>query len=99
MKIEPGKFCPLIKKDCLGTGCKWFRPVGHINNATKEHYDEWDCAIAWLVVLQKDAISAALTTILEAEIECKRTGLPDEAIARRLCLRLSQAARSAKARR
>ena len=44
-------------------------------------------------------LSLALTTILEAEIECKRTGLPDEAIARRLCLRLSQAARSAKARR
>ena len=44
-------------------------------------------------------LNAALTTILEAEIDCKRTGLPHEAIARRLCLRLSQAARSAKARR
>ena len=44
-------------------------------------------------------LGAALTTILEAEMECKRTGYPDEAIARRLCLRLSQAARSAKARR
>lgn len=44
-------------------------------------------------------LSAALTAILEAEIECKRTGLPDEAIARRLCLRLSQAARAGRARR
>lgn len=44
-------------------------------------------------------LSASLTAILEAEMECKRTGLPDEAIARRLCLRLAQAARSAKARR
>jgi DNA polymerase III subunit delta len=44
-------------------------------------------------------LSAALTTILDAEIECKRTGQPDEAIARRLCLRLSQAARAGKARR
>lgn len=44
-------------------------------------------------------LSAAVSTILEAEIDCKRTGLPHEAIARRLCLRLSQAARSAKARR
>ena len=34
-------------------------------------------------------LSAALTAILEAEMECKRTGLPDEAIARRLCLRLA----------
>ncbi|WP_422009294.1 DNA polymerase III subunit delta [Reyranella sp.] len=44
-------------------------------------------------------LNAAVSTILEAEIDCKRTGLPHEAIARRLCLRLSQAARSAKARR
>ncbi|MBS0519738.1 MAG: DNA polymerase III subunit delta [Proteobacteria bacterium] len=44
-------------------------------------------------------LSAALTTILDAEIECKRTGMPDEAIVRRLCLRLAQAARQAKARR
>ncbi len=44
-------------------------------------------------------LSASLTAILEAEMDCKRTGLPDEAIARRLCLRLAQAARSAKARR
>lgn len=44
-------------------------------------------------------LGASLAAILDAEIECKRTGLPDEAIARRLCLRLAQAARSAKARR
>ncbi|MGQ0582437.1 MAG: DNA polymerase III subunit delta [Reyranella sp.] len=44
-------------------------------------------------------LSASLTVILEAEMDCKRTGLPDEAIARRLCLRLAQAARSTKARR
>lgn len=44
-------------------------------------------------------LSASLTVILDAEIDCKRTGLPDEAIARRLCLRLAQAARSAKAAR
>jgi DNA polymerase-3 subunit delta len=44
-------------------------------------------------------LNAAVSTILDAEIDCKRTGLPHEAIVRRLCLRLSQAARSAKARR
>ena len=44
-------------------------------------------------------LSASLTVILEAEMECKRTGLPDEAIARRHCRRLAQAARSAKAAR
>jgi DNA polymerase-3 subunit delta len=44
-------------------------------------------------------LGASLSVILDAEIDCKRTGLPDEAIARRLCLRLAQAARSAKAAR
>jgi DNA polymerase-3 subunit delta len=41
-------------------------------------------------------LSSALSTILAAEIECKSTGLPDEAIARRLCLRLAQFARGAR---
>ncbi len=44
-------------------------------------------------------LGLAVSTILEAEIDCKRTGLPDEAIARRLCLRLAQAARQSRARR
>ena len=35
----------------------------------------------------------ALSRILEAEIECKTTGFPDQAIARRLCLSLARAVR------
>lgn len=42
-------------------------------------------------------LSAALQEILRAEQECKSTGLPDEAIARRLCMRLGQVGRAAKA--
>lgn len=38
-------------------------------------------------------LSAALQELLKAELECKSTGLPAEAIARRLCMRLAQAAR------
>ncbi len=44
-------------------------------------------------------LGASLQAILKAEIDCKSTGLPDEAIARRLCLALASSARSAKARR
>ena len=44
-------------------------------------------------------LSASLAVILEAEMECKRTGLPDEAIARRLCSRLCSAANTARQRR
>ena len=34
-------------------------------------------------------LGEALKRILDAELECKSTGLPDEAIARRLCLALA----------
>src|SRR5262245_50585313 len=44
-------------------------------------------------------LSAALDRILEDEMRTKSTGLPDEAIARRLCLALAQSARQARARR
>jgi DNA polymerase-3 subunit delta len=44
-------------------------------------------------------LSSALQVILEAELQCKTTGLPDEAIARRLCQRLAQAGAGARARR
>ena len=41
-------------------------------------------------------LSDALSTILKAEIDCKSTGLPDEAIARRLCLGLARFARASR---
>ncbi len=44
-------------------------------------------------------LGVALDEIVKAEIECKSTGLPDEAIARRLCFRLGGAAKTAKERR
>ena len=44
-------------------------------------------------------LSSALGAILDAELECKSTGLPDETIARRLCQRLAQAGPEARRRR
>jgi DNA polymerase-3 subunit delta len=44
-------------------------------------------------------LSAALTRILDAELECKSTDMPDEAIARRLCLALASAARPSRPQR
>jgi DNA polymerase-3 subunit delta len=40
-------------------------------------------------------LSDALQAILKAELDCKSTGYPDEAIARRLCLALASSARRA----
>jgi DNA polymerase-3 subunit delta len=44
-------------------------------------------------------LSDALQAILKAEQDCKSTGYPDEAIARRLCLGLASSARAARQRR
>jgi DNA polymerase-3 subunit delta len=44
-------------------------------------------------------LSDALQALLRAEIECKSTGYPDEAITRRLCLALASSARGARQRR
>jgi len=51
MKIENGKFCPLIKKDCVGLQCSWMIQLRGSNPQTGEAVDEWDCSIKWLPML------------------------------------------------
>lgn len=51
MKIEAGKFCPLIKKDCIGLQCSWMMQVRGKHPQTGEEVDEWGCAITWLPIL------------------------------------------------
>ena len=51
MKLEPGKFCPLIKKDCVGLQCSWFTLVRGTHPQTGQEVDEWGCAVTWLPVL------------------------------------------------
>jgi DNA polymerase-3 subunit delta len=43
-------------------------------------------------------LSDALQAILKAEQECKSTGYPDEAVARRLCLAFASSARARRQR-
>lgn len=52
MQMKPGKFCPLIKKDCVGLKCSWFTQVRGMNPNTGEMVDEWGCAVTWLPMLQ-----------------------------------------------
>lgn len=52
MRIKPGKWCPLIRKDCVGLKCSWFIEVRGMNPNTGEMVDEWNCAIAWLPMMQ-----------------------------------------------
>lgn len=51
MKLEQGKFCPLIQKDCIGLQCSWFTQIRGMNPNTGESVDEWGCAITWLPML------------------------------------------------
>ena len=43
-KIEVGKFCPLIGKDCIGLECSWYTQIRGMN-PTGEPVDEWGCAV------------------------------------------------------
>ena len=52
MKIEPGDFCPLIKKKCIQNKCAWFIQIRGTHPQTGEPVDEWGCAISWGPILQ-----------------------------------------------
>ncbi len=51
MELKPGKYCPLLKKDCIQLGCHWFIQVRGTDPQTGKDVDEWGCAISWLPVL------------------------------------------------
>lgn len=52
MRIKSGKWCPLIRKECVGLKCAWFIEVRGMNPNSGEMVDEWNCAISWLPVMQ-----------------------------------------------
>lgn len=51
MKIKPGTYCPLIKKECIGLKCSWYTQMRGKNPNTGEDIDEWGCAVTWLPLL------------------------------------------------
>jgi len=51
VELKPGKYCPLLKKDCVGLQCAWFTQVRGTNPQSGNEVDEWGCAIAWMPVL------------------------------------------------
>ena len=51
MKLEQGKFCPLIGEDCLGLKCSWFTQIRGTHPQTGEEIDEWGCAVNWIPTL------------------------------------------------
>lgn len=51
MRIEQGTYCPLLKKECIGTKCAWFTRVQGYDTNTGKEVDEYQCAIAWMPML------------------------------------------------
>lgn len=73
-KLEPGKFCPLLKKDCIGLQCNWFTQVRGTEPQSGKEVDEWACAIAWLPMLlintaQESRQGAAATESFRNEVK------------------------------
>ena len=46
-----GKYCPLIKKDCIEHKCAWYTYVRGYNPNTGQDVDEWSCTINFLPML------------------------------------------------
>ena len=51
MKLEQGKFCPLIGEDCLGLKCSWFTQIRGTHPQTGQEIDEGGCAVTWIPTL------------------------------------------------
>ena len=51
MKLEQGKFCPLIGEDCLGLKCAWLTQIRGMHPQTGEEIDEWGGAVTWMPML------------------------------------------------
>lgn len=51
MKPDFGRFCPLIKKDCIQVQCAWFVQISGTNPNTGIEVNDWGCSIAWMPVL------------------------------------------------
>ena len=79
MKLEQGKFCPLIGEDCLGLKCAWFTQVRGTNPQTGQEVDEWGCAVNWMPML-----------LIENSQQQRQTGAAVESFRNETISRISQ---------
>jgi hypothetical protein len=81
MKIEPGKYCPLLKKDCIGIKCSWYTHVRGVNPNTGQEVDEWSCAITWLPMMliensqQQRSTGAAVESFRNEMVKANQTNI------------------------
>ena len=79
MKLEQGKFCPLIGEDCLGLKCSWFTQIRGTHPQTGEEIDEWGWAVNWIPTL-----------LIENSQQQSQTGAAVESLRNETLNRLSQ---------
>ena len=79
MKLEQGKFCPLIGEDCLGIKCSWFTQIRGTHPQTGQEIDEWGCAVTWIPTL-----------LIENSQQQRQTGAAVESLRNETLNRLSQ---------
>ena len=79
MKLEQGKFCPLIGEDCLGLKCSWFTHVRGNHPQSGADIDEWSCAITWMPIL-----------LIENSQQQRQTGAAVESFRNETLNRISQ---------
>ena len=79
MKLEQGKFCPLIGKFCIGLQCAWFTQIRGTHPQTGEPVDEWGCAVTWMPTL-----------MIENSQQQRQTGAAIESFRNETLNRLSQ---------
>ena len=79
MKLEQGKFCPLIGEDCLGLKCSWFTQIRGTHPQSGQEIDEWGCAVTWIPTL-----------LIENSQQQRQTGAAVESFRNETLIRISQ---------
>lgn len=51
MSNSTGKWCPLIKKDCVEHKCSWYMHIRGLDPNTGQEVDHWGCAVGWMPML------------------------------------------------
>ena len=51
MTKTTGKWCPLVKKDCVEHKCAWYTHIQGMDPNTGQSVDHWQCAISWMPML------------------------------------------------
>jgi len=51
MTKSSGKWCPLIKKDCVEHKCAWYMHIAGLDPNTGDQVDHWGCSVSWMPML------------------------------------------------